>query len=165
MKTRLTLLDVLAEVRDLRARLVGQRLVNVYDVDERTFLLKFAEPDREKAVLLVESGVRLHTTRYARDKPTLPGAFTMKLRKHIRSKRLTDVRMGSVSDRVVDLAFGSGPAAAHLLVELYDRGNVILTDADYVILALLRQYTLEGAGGGGGGGGGEGAPAAGGGAP
>ena len=81
MKTRLTLVDLIAEVRDLRARLVGQRCLNVYDVDDKTLLLKFAEPDREKGILLIESGMRLHTTRYARDKPTMPGPFAMKLRK------------------------------------------------------------------------------------
>ena len=143
MKTRLTLLDIIAEVRDLHHLVVGQRLVNIYDVDDKTFLLKFAEPDREKQLLLVESGQRIHTTRYARDKPTLPGGFTMKLRKHIRSKRLTAIALAGM-DRVVDMSFGTGPATCHLLLELYDKGNVILTDAAYSILALLRQYTLEG---------------------
>ena len=102
MKNRLTLPDILAEVRDLRALLVGLRCVNVYDVDgARTFLLRFAEPQRDKQTLLIESGVRLHTTRYARDKPALPGGFAMKLRKHLRGRRLTGVAQVGV-DRVVD---------------------------------------------------------------
>jgi len=30
-------------------------------------------------------------------------------------------------------------------VELYAQGNIILTDQNYVILSLLRSYTLDGA--------------------
>ena len=142
MKLRLTLIDILAEVRDLRVLALGQRLLNVYDIDEKTFLLRLNEPGREKCVLLIESGTRLHTTRYARDKPKAPGPFAAKLRKHIRGKRLNGIDVVGL-DRVVDLTFGFGDTAAHLIVELYDRGNVVLTDAAYNILALLRQYTLE----------------------
>lgn len=143
MKQRLGLLDVIAETRDLQHYLIGMRLQNVYDADSKTFLLKFAEPGREKRVLLVESGTRIHTTRFGRDKPTIPGGFAMKLRKHIRGRRLTAVHTIGL-DRVVDLTFGTGDAAYHLIVELFDRGNVILTAADYTILALLRVYTLGG---------------------
>ena len=51
-------------------------------------------------------------------------------------------------DRVVDLEFGSGAASCHLIIELYDKGNVILTDSALTILAVLRRYSLEGAAGG-----------------
>lgn len=66
----------------------------------------------------------------------------MKLRKHLRGRRLTGIAQVGL-DRVIDLTFGEGVAAYHLILELYDRGNVILTDGAYVILALLRKYTLE----------------------
>ena len=33
MKTKLSLIDVLAEVAELRRRLTGMRCVNIYDVD------------------------------------------------------------------------------------------------------------------------------------
>ena len=145
-KNRLTLPDVLAAVRDLRILLCGMRCLNVYDVDgERTFLLKFAEPGREKQSLLIESGVRLHTTKYARSTPSaLPGGFAMKLRKHIRGRRLTSITQAG-GDRLVDMQFGSGEASHHILVELFDRGNIVLTDSDYLILSLLRNYTLDAA--------------------
>lgn len=149
MKNRLTLTDVLAEVRDLLPLLLGMRLQNVYDVDgEKTFLLKFQEPGRDKQILLIESGVRVHTTRYARDKPTIPGGFAMKLRKHLRGRRLSSLEQVGV-DRVLDLTFGSGDVAHHLIIELYDRGNIVLTDKDYMILSLLRNYTLDVKGAGG----------------
>ncbi len=54
----------------------------------------------------------------------------MKLRKHLNNKRLESAdQLGA--DRVVDLRFGAGDAAHHLILELYDRGNLVLTDCDY----------------------------------
>ena len=116
MKNRLALVDILAEVRDLQRLLLRSRLQNVYSLDEKTFLLRFGAPGCEKQSLLIESGIRLHCTRYARGKPALPSAFAMKLRKHIRGKRLVAVAAAG-SDRVVCFTFGSPPAQYHLIVE------------------------------------------------
>lgn len=44
-------------------------------------------------------------------------------------------------DRIIDFRFGSEEYACHLILELYDRGNVVLTDHEYVILNILRPRT------------------------
>ncbi len=41
-------------------------------------------------------------------------------------------------DRIVNLQFGTGEASYHVIIELYDRGNIVLTDYEYVILNILR---------------------------
>ena len=46
-------------------------------------------------------------------------------------------------DRVIDIQFGRDEFAAHIIVELYAQGNIILTDENYTILSLLRSYTLD----------------------
>lgn len=46
-------------------------------------------------------------------------------------------------DRVIDLQFGKGENAYHILVELYASGNVILTDFEYTILSLLRSHKFD----------------------
>ncbi|RUS25089.1 hypothetical protein BC938DRAFT_472636, partial [Jimgerdemannia flammicorona] len=63
-------------------------------------------PDR-KELILIESGIRIHTTQFARDKATTPSSFCIKIRKHLRTRRLTDVRQLG-SDRIVDFHFGGG---------------------------------------------------------
>ncbi|CAN7991727.1 unnamed protein product [Ixodes hexagonus] len=142
MKSRFSTVDIVAMVCELRQRLVGMRVVQVYDVDSKTYLFKLNRHD-EKAVLLVESGVRLHTTDFAWPKNLSPSGFSMKLRKHLRNKRLEAVsQLGA--DRIVDLQFGVNEAAYHVLLELYDRGNLVLTDGDYLILNILRPRTGKG---------------------
>ena len=46
-------------------------------------------------------------------------------------------------DRVIDLTFGSGELACHVICEFYAGGNIVLTDANYKISALLRTYKSE----------------------
>jgi predicted ribosome quality control (RQC) complex YloA/Tae2 family protein len=93
-------------------------------------------------MLLLESGTRFHTTKFARDRNDMPSPFAMKLRKYLRTKRLEDVRQLG-SDRVVDFKFGSGEGLFHIILELYASGNIVLTDANYEIIALLRSHTFE----------------------
>ena len=56
----------------------GMRLVNVYDVNAKTYILKFAR-NEEKVFILIESGVRIHTTEFFRDKINIPSGFNMKV--------------------------------------------------------------------------------------
>lgn len=94
------------------------------------------------SMLLMESGVRFHTTNYytVSDNTTLPSPFAMKLRKHLRNLRLENVTQLGNMDRVVDFRFGLGDRSHHVILELYGMGNIILTDSRYVILALLRVH-------------------------
>ena len=152
--------DVAAAACEVRRKALGTWLSNVYDLgDKRTFLLKFARSggrtesgEGEKIVLLLESGVRFHTTSYDKTSPSLaaetnsahaqrkarqPSPFCAKLRMHLRGKRLAGLtQMGA--DRAIDLAFGAGPNAHHLILECFAQGNLVLTDAEYRILTLLR---------------------------
>jgi predicted ribosome quality control (RQC) complex YloA/Tae2 family protein len=92
----------------------------------------------QKVLLLIESGARIHTTEFERDHGAVPSGFCLKLRKHIRTRRLDNVQQLG-NDRVIALTFsGGGAVVAHLVVEFYAGGNVILTGPDYHILALLR---------------------------
>ena len=62
------------------------------------------------------------------------------MRKHLNNKRLESAtQIGR--DRIVNLQFGSGEAAYHIIIELYDRGNIVLTDYEYLILNILRPRT------------------------
>ena len=90
-------------------------------------------------MLVLESGTRFHLSKYTREKNNTPSNFCLKLRKHIRSKRIEKVEQVGV-DRIVDFTIGSGPARHHLILELYSQGNLILTDGDYKVLTLLRSH-------------------------
>ncbi|KAF9354639.1 hypothetical protein BGX34_010898 [Mortierella sp. NVP85] len=137
-KLRFGSLDVRATVATLQEAIVGLRLQNVYDVNSRTYLFKFSKPDR-KEMVLIESGIRMHTTLFLRDKSITPSGFCIKIRKHLRTRRLTGVKQLG-SDRIVDFEFGAEDVSNtyHIIAEFYAAGNLILTDGHYKILSILR---------------------------
>ncbi|XP_019743832.1 ribosome quality control complex subunit NEMF isoform X2 [Hippocampus comes] len=141
MKTRFTTADIRAAIAEINANYMGMRVNNVYDIDNKTYLIRLQKPD-SKAVLLLESGIRIHSTDFEWPKNMMPSGFAMKCRKHLKTRRLTQVKQLGM-DRIVDLQFGSEEAAYHLIVELYDRGNIILADHEYTILNLLRFRNAE----------------------
>ena len=63
--------------------------------------------DGDKAFLLLEPGSRFHLTSEPPERPDAPSGFALKLRKHLRSRRLEGLRQLG-ADRLVDLSFGSG---------------------------------------------------------
>ncbi|XP_052890263.1 ribosome quality control complex subunit NEMF homolog isoform X2 [Anopheles moucheti] len=136
-KTRFNTYDVVCSVTELQ-RLIGMRVNQIYDIDNKTYLIRLAR-NEEKVVLLLESGLRFHTTSFEWPKNVAPSGFTMKMRKHLKNKRLESLQQLGV-DRIVDFQFGSGEAAYHIILELYDRGNILLTDCDLRILNILRPH-------------------------
>jgi len=138
-KGKLTLLDVRGLVKELRGKLLGLRVANIYHLNAKTFLLKLSGSE-VKETLLVESGARLHTTKYNREHDKMPSNFAAKLRKHLRLSKLEDIQQVG-NDRIVDLQFGRGEKAHHLILEFYDQGNIILTDHNLDIIMLLRTHS------------------------
>jgi predicted ribosome quality control (RQC) complex YloA/Tae2 family protein len=78
MGKRFTSHDVRAMVQCLRTSILGLRVSNIYDLNPKTYLLKLAVPDK-KVFLLIESGIRIHTTDFIRDKANIPSNFSLKV--------------------------------------------------------------------------------------
>lgn len=138
MKTRFNTYDLVCSVTELQ-RFIGMRVNQIYDIDHRTYLIRLQRSE-EKCILLLESGNRIHTTAFEWPKNVAPSGFSMKMRKHLKNKRLESLTQVGM-DRIIKLQFGSGEAAYHLILEVYDRGNIILTDHEMVILYVLRPHT------------------------
>ena len=81
MKSRFSTLDIVSILEELQQYL-GMRVNQVYDIDNKSYLVKLHQPDK-KVVLLIESGVRLHTTEFDWPKNPAPSGFSMKLRKGV----------------------------------------------------------------------------------
>jgi len=65
----MTAMDVRALVLLLRKKLVGLRVANIYDVSGKLYLLKMSKGG-VKEHLLIESGIRIHTTEFIKNKKT-----------------------------------------------------------------------------------------------
>lgn len=97
-------------------------------------MIKFHKPDHREQ-LLIDSGFRCHLTEYARTTAAAPSAFVAKLRKYLKTRRVTSIaQIGT--DRILEFQFSDG--LYRLYLEFYAGGNIVLTDAELNVLALLR---------------------------
>ncbi|SPN99955.1 related to RNA-binding protein homologous to eukaryotic snRNP [Cephalotrichum gorgonifer] len=134
MKQGFSSLDVKAVAHELSQTLPTLRLSNIYELSTRILLFKFAKPDVKKQ-LVVDAGFRCHLTEFARTTADDPSTFIRHLRKALKTRRVTAVRQVG-TDRVIELQFSEGQY--RLFLEFFAAGNVILTDNNLKILALLR---------------------------
>ncbi|KAF3928345.1 hypothetical protein AA313_de0210388 [Arthrobotrys entomopaga] len=159
MKQRFSSLDVQVICHELQHHLINHRLSNIHDLSSRTFQFKFqSSATQTRHILVVDSGFRCHLTNFSRTVASSPSGFVEKLRKCLKTRRVTGVRQVG-SDRVVELQFGivdstattttnttaaanekgiPGVGGYRLFFEFFAGGNVILTDAALKIIALLR---------------------------
>ncbi|KAF1979659.1 hypothetical protein BU23DRAFT_496424 [Bimuria novae-zelandiae CBS 107.79] len=134
MKQRFSSLDVKVIAHELSKTLVPLRVTNVYDLSSRIFLFKFHKPDHREQ-LIIESGFRCHLTSYARTTASAPSAFVARLRKCLKTRRVTSITQVG-TDRIIEFQFSDG--LYRLYFEFYAAGNIVLTDGDLKVLALLR---------------------------
>ncbi|KAF3480336.1 serologically defined colon cancer antigen 1 [Arthroderma uncinatum] len=134
MKQRYSSLDVKVISRELSASILGLRIANIYDLSPRTFLFKLALPDIKKQ-LIINAGFHCHLTESSRTTADAPSHFVSRLRKFLKTRRITGVRQIG-TDRILEFEISDG--LFRLYLEFFAAGNLILTDAKYEIVALLR---------------------------
>jgi predicted ribosome quality control (RQC) complex YloA/Tae2 family protein len=135
-KKGFTSFDLAAVVHELKESILDYRVSNVYQLDYKTLLFKLHKPQKQPLQLIIEAGKRLHLTVYRFDKPKIPPAFCMALRKNLRYSRLTNIRQQEF-DRVAIFSFQTKFGKMQLILELFGDGNIILVDNEKRILQAL----------------------------
>lgn len=108
---------------------------------QKIFLLKFAKPD-DKRQMIIDAGFRCHLTDFSRATAAAPSPFVARLRKFLKTRRVTAVSQVG-TDRIIEFQFSDGQY--RMFLEFYAAGNIILTNKELEILALLR-IVAEGGG-------------------
>ncbi|KAG9241850.1 putative nuclear export mediator factor Nemf [Calycina marina] len=134
MKQRFSSLDVKVIAHELSAALLTLRVSNIYDLSTKIFLIKFAKPEHKQQII-IDSGFRVHLTSFARATAADPSNFVTRLRKFLKTRRVTKVEQVG-TDRVIEVEFSEGRYKLYL--EFYAAGNIVLTDVEGKVLALQR---------------------------
>jgi predicted ribosome quality control (RQC) complex YloA/Tae2 family protein len=141
-KKEFTSFDVAAVVRELKEAILNSRVKNVYQLNSKTMLFKLHGRSENAFMLVLEAGRRLHLTSYALEKPLVPPAFCMALRKNLKSSWLTGVEQYEF-ERVVIFHFRSEIGVFKLVLELFGEGNIILVDSENRILQALHYKRMR----------------------
>jgi len=131
-----TSFDITAVVRELKETILDSRVSNVYQIGSKTILFKLHKAEQPALWLISEAGKRLHSTAYASEKPSVPPAFCMALRKYLRNSLLTDVEQYEF-ERIAIFHFRTKEGKLQLVLELFGEGNIILVDEKGIILQAL----------------------------
>ena len=125
-----------AVVRELCEAVLDSRVNNVYQLDAKTLLFKLRKRDRPVFRLVLEAGKRLHLTSYVVEKPLVPPAFCMALRKYLRNGWLTSIEQHEF-ERVAVFGLKTKAGSIRLVLELFGEGNIVLVDDKSEILHAL----------------------------
>lgn len=135
-KREFTSFDVAAVTQELKKAILGSRVSNVYQPNPKTLLFKLHKADKPSFQLVLEAGTRLHLTSYILEKPAVPTAFCMALRKQLRNAWLTDIEQYEF-ERTIIFTFKTKSGDVKLVLELFGEGNIILISEKGEILQAL----------------------------
>lgn len=134
-------IDVRCMVAELRSHLplwVGK----IYQYDQKTLGFRLNGEERVKYQFIIESGRRAHITESLPPAPPNPSGFSMLLRKYLLGGKILDVRQHGL-ERIVEFVVGKRDTTFHLVVELFDAGNIVLCDESYRIIKPLWHHRFR----------------------
>lgn len=130
----LDLTALTAELQSLLPLWVGK----IYQYDNTKFGFRFNGEDKARHLFFIEIGRRAHRVPALPPAPKNPSGYSMYLRKFLDGGKILSVTQKSI-ERVVILEIGKGGGRLNLIIELFDEGNLIVTDEQFVIQNALKK--------------------------
>ena len=132
--------DVYAVCYELNEILKDARIQKAYQPSKDTVIIRFHVPGEGRKDVVLQAGLRVHTTQYPPENPKIPPSFPMLLRKHLKNGTVTEVRQHNF-DRILEVDIQKEHRFT-LVVELFSQGNIILLDEkNQIILPLKHRHT------------------------
>ena len=113
-----------------------------YQYDTGLFGIRINGQDKQKYSLIIEIGKRVHFTSSLPAATGNPSGYSMFLRKYTNGGRVLSISQPGI-ERVIDIEIGKSDSRLHLIVELFDEGNIVLTDGDYTIIQPLKKQRFK----------------------
>ncbi|MDO5848807.1 MAG: ribosome rescue protein RqcH [Methanobrevibacter sp.] len=136
MKT-MSNVDIYTITDELNNLLENARVDKSFQPMKDTVVIRFHVPGTGRVDLVMQCGVRMHTSQYPLENPTQPPSFPMLLRKRIKGANVVSVKQHNF-DRVVEIKVKKDKYYT-IIVELFDKGNIILLDDENNIILPLKR--------------------------
>ena len=114
----------------------------VYQFDSRTLGIRLNGENKARYLLLIESGRRTHLVKEFPAPPKNPPQYAMLLRKYLSGGKVLAIHQHGL-ERILIFDIGKGTTIYRLIIELFDEGNVILTNEEYSIVKPLRHHRFK----------------------
>ena len=140
MKT-MSNVDIFTISDELNNLLTGARVDKSFQPTKDIVVMRFHVPGTGRVDLVMQCGSRIHTSKYPLENPTNPPTFPMLLRKRIKGAHVESIKQHNF-DRVVEIRVKKDKYYT-VVVELFDKGNIILLDEDNNIILPLKRKQLS----------------------
>ena len=131
--------DIFTISDELNNLLSGARVDKSFQPTKDIVVMRFHVPGTGRVDLVMQCGSRIHISQYPLENPTTPPTFPMLLRKRIKGGHVESIKQHNF-DRVVEIRVKKDKYYT-IIVELFDKGNIILLDDENnIILPLKRKH-------------------------
>ena len=131
--------DIFTISDELDNLLTGARVDKSFQPTKDIVVMRFHVAGTGRVDLVMQCGSRIHTSKYPLENPTNPPTFPMLLRKRVKGAHVESVKQHNF-DRVVEIRVKKDKYYT-IVVELFDKGNIILLDDENnIILPLKRKH-------------------------
>ena len=131
--------DIFTVSDELNNLLTGARVDKSFQPTKDIVVMRFHVAGTGRVDLVMQCGSRIHTSKYPLENPTNPPTFPMLLRKRVKGAHVVSVTQHNF-DRVVEIKVKKDKYYT-IVVELFDKGNIILLDEENnIILPLKRKH-------------------------
>lgn len=133
--------DIYTISDELNNLLSGARVDKSFQPTNDIVVMRFHVPGTGRIDLVMQCGSRIHTSQYPLENPTTPPSFPMLLRKRIKGAHVESIKQHNF-DRVIEIKVKKDKYYT-IIVELFDKGNIILLDDKNNIIQPLKRKQLS----------------------
>ena len=133
--------DIYTISDELNNLLSGARVDKSFQPTKDIVIVRFHVAGTGRVDLVMQCGSRIHTSQYPLENPTTPPSFPMLLRKKIKGAHVESVKQHNF-DRVVEIKVKKDKYYT-IIVELFDKGNIILLDEENNIISPLKRKQMS----------------------
>jgi len=129
-------LDYFYLLKELQV-LVGGRIDQIYHPSKKELIVQFYIPTKGKKILRIMPGKILYLTE-SKQEHGQPSSFCLFLRKYLGNSRVGGIKQLGF-ERIISFFLETKQAKYQLIIELFDKGNIILLDKENKIINCLEQ--------------------------
>ena len=133
--------DVHAVVAEWQ-RLLPLWVSKIYQFSSSHIVIRLNGQEHARHLLMVESGRRAHLVSTIPTPPKMPPPFAMLLRKHLEGGRVLGISQPGLQ-RIITIDIGKQNTTFHLVIELFDQGNLVLCNDAWKIIQPLRPHRFR----------------------
>lgn len=135
MKTQLSSLEIAALIKEFQT-LIDGKIDQIYQPEQKEFLISLHIPRKGKHFLRIIFPGFIYLTQQKLEMPP-PSEFCLTLRRHLNNAVIQKIKQIG-AERIIEITFQK-EEQYKLIIELFSKGNLILTNQKNQILALLER--------------------------